>query len=142
MSSKIFYVLLISVMFLFDMVGGSHRIIENHEPCGPSRADLERPFKMLLTVYDSIDNKMEGGSVTCTGKRLRKGMAAADLTIFPLGTVLEIVKLGIKVVVSDCGGGVKGKHLDVFTPGSHDNRNLWRKEWVWVRWVWVRKEVK
>jgi len=139
MRSKSFcVVLLIGVALLLHMFGGFHYAFENHEPCGPSRADLQRPFPMLITVYDSTDDDMEGGSVTCTGKRLRKGMAAADLTIFPLGTVLEIVELGWNVIVSDCGGGVKGNHVDVFVSGSHDNKGLQRKESLMVRMT--RKE--
>ena len=106
-------------------------IIEKHEQCGPSRADLKRPFKMLVTVYDSTDNKLEGGSITCTGKKLRHGMIAADLSYFPLGTKLFFDNMWH--TVEDVGDAIKGKRIDKFVPGSHGNLKLWRKEWVLVR---------
>lgn len=42
---------------------------------------------------------------------------AADINVFPMGTILNVDGLG-EVMVQDIGSGVRGHHLDVFH-GSH-----------------------
>jgi len=96
---------------------------------------IDTTIPVLLTVYDSVNTRLEGGSLTKSGKRLRKGMIAADLDVFPLGTMLYIVEFGIRVVVEDCGGAIKGRHIDLFVPGSARDRRLWRRETVNVKVV-------
>jgi len=99
--------------------------IEKPVQCGPSREDLQRPFKILVTVYDSAP---PNGPLTCSGKRLRSGMIAADLLIFPVGT--KIFFDNMWHIVEDCGGAIKGLHIDKFVPGSDSLKELWRKDSV------------
>jgi len=88
-------------------------------------------LKMLLTVYDSTPG-INGGSRTCTGRKLRVGDCAADLSLFPLGTVLHVLELGCSLIVADCGGAIRGHRLDWFRPGSSGDKRLWRCETVTV----------
>lgn len=89
-------------------------------------------IKVLLTVYDSTSSRLEGGPHNVLGHHLRKGMCAADTSVFPIGTKITIPKLGISLLVQDIGGAVKGFHIDMFVPGSHKNKELWCKESVLV----------
>jgi len=65
--------------------------------------------------YESFKKETEinGKGKTFSGKLLQKGMIAADLNVFPLGTVLKIPGYGI-AVVEDTGKAVKGKKIDLF----------------------------
>ena len=57
--------------------------------------------------------EINGKGKTFSGKKARWGFIAADLKVFPLGTILKIPGYGI-AVVEDKGGAIKRKHLDLF----------------------------
>ena len=63
-----------------------------------------------------------GGLTTCWGLHVRDGLVAADHRLYPVGTVLYCPQRGRTWIVSDCGPGVKGRHIDVYRPAS-----LWHK---------------
>jgi hypothetical protein len=52
---------------------------------------------------------------------------AADLTIFPIGTILFIPGYGYGVV-ADKGGAIKGNHLDLYFETVSDVYNIWGKK--------------
>ena len=52
---------------------------------------------------------------------------AADLTIFPLGTILWIPGYGYGVV-ADKGGAIKGNHLDLYYETVQDVYENWGKK--------------
>jgi 3D (Asp-Asp-Asp) domain-containing protein len=64
-----------------------------------------------------------GGTTTCWGIHVRDGLVAADHRLYPVGTVLYCPQWHRTWIVSDCGPGVKGRHIDVYRPAS-----LWH-EW-------------
>lgn len=76
-----------------------------------------------------------GDGITKSGAPVSNLTVAADLDVFPLGTVLYIDGVGIRVV-QDTGGAIKGNHLDVAFEGSHDNALRWplgnTEQKVWV----------
>jgi 3D (Asp-Asp-Asp) domain-containing protein len=54
------------------------------------------------------------GQKTSSGKRVRRGIIAADIRYYPYGTVMIVPGYG-KGVVEDTGGAVKGPNrLDVY----------------------------
>lgn len=69
----------------------------------------------LLTAYCPCLECSEGyGNMTATGKRAVEGRTiAVDPKIIPYGTELYIDGVGYRIA-EDCGGLVKGKHIDVY----------------------------
>lgn len=78
---------------------------------------VDRGFK--TTAYTHTD---EGCNMTtATGTTVRIGTVAVDPTVIPYGTRMFILSndgqyiYGI-ATAEDCGGGVKGKHIDLYFP--------------------------
>ena len=62
-----------------------------------------------------------------SGIVLRQGVSvAADTSVYPMGTELEIENLGT-YVVQDRGGAIKGNRLDFYFDNHTDARNFGRK---------------
>jgi 3D (Asp-Asp-Asp) domain-containing protein len=76
-----------------------------------------------------------GDGITKSGAPVSNLTVAADLSVFPMGTVLYIDGVGIRVV-QDIGGAIKGNHLDVAIEGTHENALRWplgnSQQKVWV----------
>ncbi|HUF05473.1 MAG TPA: 3D domain-containing protein [Aridibacter sp.] len=55
---------------------------------------------------------------TASGKRVRRGLIAADPRVLPLGTKVRITagKYSGEYVVADTGGKVKGSKIDIWVP--------------------------
>lgn len=83
-----------------------------------------RWVSVLTTAYTERNDldPTGGGTTTCWGIHVRDGLVAADHRLFPVGTVLYCPQWGRTWIVSDCGPGVKGHHLDIYRPAS-----LWHK---------------
>jgi len=67
--------------------------------------------------------------VTYSGVKVRRGeysTIAADLRVFPLGTVLYIPGYGYGVV-ADKGGAIRGNKIDLYFPTKQDVYNQWGK---------------
>lgn len=76
--------------------------------------------KFRITGYCPCKECSEGwGNHTKSGKRAKANhTVAADLSVLPLNTEVYIEGLG-KRTVEDIGGGVKGKHIDVYVNKHH-----------------------
>lgn len=60
-----------------------------------------------------VDENGEPIVYTASGAVARQGVTvAADINVLPYGTVLLIG--GEEFIVQDCGGGVQGKHIDIY----------------------------
>jgi 3D (Asp-Asp-Asp) domain-containing protein len=55
----------------------------------------------------------EGGYYSYSGKRLKKGMIAADLKVLPLGTKVYIPYFDMVFTVEDTGSAIRNKRLDI-----------------------------
>lgn len=67
--------------------------------------------------------------ITYSGVKVKRDLystIAADLNVFPIGTVLFIPGYGYGVV-ADKGGAIKGKRLDLYYKTVHDVYQLWGK---------------
>lgn len=111
----------------------TRQIIEAH-------LDLNRyPVKQVLATgytagYESTGkhpgHPMYG--VTYSGVKVRRDVfstIAADVNVFPLGTVLYIPDYGYGVV-ADIGGAIKGNKIDLYFDTVDDVYHLWGKKTV------------
>lgn len=72
--------------------------------------------------------------ITYSGVKVRRDYVstiAADLDIFPLGTILYIPDYGYGIV-ADKGAKVKGEHIDLYFPTVEDVYRQWGKKTVEV----------
>jgi 3D (Asp-Asp-Asp) domain-containing protein len=86
-------------------------------------------------VFASGPNKGKPKTVgiTATGTEADWGTIAADTRYYPFGTIMQIPGYGWGRV-EDIGGGIKGKHIDLYFP-SHRKALEWGREWKTVK-VW------
>jgi 3D (Asp-Asp-Asp) domain-containing protein len=98
--------------------------------CGWERTWYGRP------VYASgpSKGKPKKVGVTASGKKAGKGAIAADLTLYPFKTIMDIPGYGYGRV-EDCGGGIKGNHIEIFF-GSHQDALEWGRQTKSVK-VWL-----
>jgi len=58
------------------------------------------------------------GTTTASGVNVRTGIAAADPDLLPVGSVIQVYKLGERYngiyTIMDTGPAVQGRHIDVF----------------------------
>lgn len=75
--------------------------------------------------------------VTASGTRARRGTIAADTSIYPMGTIIEVPGYGFGRV-EDRGGAIKGGRLDLWFR-SHDEALHWGKRTVKAK-IWLPKK--
>lgn len=71
-----------------------------------------RKVTMKCSAYTSAAN--EGGAYAYNGQRLRDGMVAADLKLYPIGTKIFIPKLNKVFTVTDTGSAIRNQRLDIW----------------------------
>ena len=71
-----------------------------------------RKVTMKCSAYTSAPN--EGGAYAYNGQRLRDGMVAADLKLYPIGTQIFIPKLNKVFTVTDTGSAIRNQRLDIW----------------------------
>ena len=79
--------------------------------------------QFLTTAYNHTDAGCD--MTTATGTTVRLGTVAVDPTVVPYGTRMFIVSNDGKYVygiatAEDCGGGVKGNHIDLYYPTTDE----------------------
>lgn len=77
--------------------------------------------------------------LTASGTRARHGTIAADTSLYPMGTIIEIPGYGFGRV-EDRGGAIKNKHIDLWFR-RHADAKKWGKKTVKVK-VWIPKNRK
>lgn len=70
--------------------------------------------------------------ITFSGKQVERGMCAADLDLFPLGTTFFVEGYG-RCIVEDKGSAIKGLSVDVFIPNLEEALEFGRED----RKVWI-----
>ena len=71
-----------------------------------------RKMDVKATAYTSAAN--EGGAYAYNGQKLRDGMVAADLKLYPIGTKIFIPKLNKVFTVTDTGSAIRNQRLDIW----------------------------
>ena len=103
-----------------------------------------RPFADVLARYDSGSATPEPGAklrftatayckgtTTASGVNVRHGIAAADPTLLPVGSVIRVDRLddrynGIYTVM-DTGPAVQGRHVDIYLWSCYEALELGRR---------------
>lgn len=115
---------------MLRLTEGSTEILREHIEALKQRHQLEEMVEELRTIpgatvtsYAPLDpNAVEGvcysgnPNITATGTQVREGVAAADLSRLPAGTVIEVPGYG-EAVIEDSGGDMrnaKNIHVDLF----------------------------
>ena len=87
---------------------------------------------VIVTGYCSCPKccGAKAGGLTATGTKAQLGTIAADPSIFPFGTQLNVPGYG-EGVVEDTGSRVKGFHIDVWFP-THAQAQAWGSREMFV----------
>ena len=108
--------------------------VEQHESISNpmTKTHVASLGKFKLTAYCPCRECSGGyGRQTSTGRRARaRHTVAVDPDIIKYGSKVEID--GITYTAEDCGGKVKGKHIDVFFD-THDEVEKFGKKYMKVR---------
>ena len=71
------------------------------------------------------------GTTTASGVNVRTGIAAADPDILPVGSVVQVDRLGEKYngiyTIMDTGPKVQGRHIDIYMWSCHEALALGRQ---------------
>jgi 3D (Asp-Asp-Asp) domain-containing protein len=84
----------------------------------------------LLTRYRCLATAYAQSGITRLGTLTHRGIVAADPRVFPLGTRIRVTGAGPysgTYVVTDTGGKVLGRHIDIFIPEFTAARRFGRK---------------
>jgi 3D (Asp-Asp-Asp) domain-containing protein len=68
---------------------------------------------------------------TATGTHARRGTIAADPRLLPKGSVVEVKGAGRysgRYKVTDTGGSIKGRKIDIYVPNAANARQFGRKK--------------
>ena len=106
------------------------------------------PIAILIctvTAYSPTVEECDASPlVTASGKRVYVGGIAADLSVFPFGTILQIPGYngGNPCTVIDTGSAIKGNKLDVFLWSAHEAVHWGRRKNVRVQVLYIPKATK
>lgn len=74
------------------------------------------------------------GTTTASGVNVRTGIAAADPDLLPVGSVIQVDKLGDRhngiYTIMDTGPKVQGRHIDIYMWSCHEALELGRRDTV------------
>ncbi len=97
--------------------------------CGWRRTWYGKP----VLAYGPRKGERKKVGYTASGSRARVGTIAADTSVFPFGTVMEVPGYGYGRV-EDRGGAIKGHSIDLFFP-THEQALQWGRRRLAVK-VW------
>jgi 3D (Asp-Asp-Asp) domain-containing protein len=101
----------------------------------PRRPLRQRPLRMTATAYCDHGR-------TRSGVKAQRGVAAADLRRFPIGTRLRVIAAGKPYAglytVLDSGSAIRGHDLDIFMPSCREARHFGKRH-IEVRIVTIRR---
>src|SRR3954449_1520606 len=71
------------------------------------------------------------GTTTASGVNVRTGIAAADPDLLPVGSVIQVYKLGERYngiyTIMDTGPAVQGRHIDIYVWNCNEALTLGRR---------------
>jgi 3D (Asp-Asp-Asp) domain-containing protein len=87
--------------------GQAKEVTPGEEPVAPNASHL----RFTATAYCK-------GTTTASGVNVRTGIAAADPDLLPVGSVIQVYRLGERYngiyTIMDTGPAVQGRHIDVY----------------------------
>lgn len=90
-------------------------------------------YRFHITGYSANDPSQGTNDIMSSGKKVFVGAVAADPTVLPLGTKIEIKGLGLdgEYIVEDVGGLIKGLDIDVYCESKLEALTI--NGYAWVR---------
>jgi len=85
-----------------------------------------RTLRMIATAYTDDPRENSGYTITATGLKVRKGIAAVDPRVIPLGTLLYVEGYGF-ALAADTGGAIKGNRIDLCFPTRAECKRFGRR---------------
>lgn len=102
-------------------VRGSAQALPGDEPVSPNANHL----RFTATAYCK-------GTTTASGVNVRTGIAAADPDLLPVGSVIQVYKLGERYngiyTIMDTGPAVQGRHIDIYMWSCNEALQLGRRQ--------------
>jgi 3D (Asp-Asp-Asp) domain-containing protein len=97
---------------------------------GAKDSGTRRPtrYRFLATAYS-----VEG--ITKRGTETHEGIVAADRSVLPLGTRIQVMDAGPYsgvYVVTDTGAKIDGRHIDIYLANNQEAKRFGKKR-IWVR---------
>ena len=103
-------------------------------PCGKCCSYHRFLFLIPFQKTGTFSFRFKHVGKTYSGTMAHPGTVAADLSVYPLGTIFLIPNYGYGRV-EDIGSAIKGQHIDLFFP-SHKKASKWgvkkQKVQVWI----------
>ncbi len=106
-------------------------------PCGTCCGWKRTWYGKPVYTYGPNKGKRKVIGRTSTGTRAHHGTIAADPKVFPYGTIIHVPGYGYGRV-EDTGGGLKGRHIDLFFRG-HSQAQDWGRQVLQVT-VWFPQD--
>jgi len=101
--------------------GKAQEIQPEDEPIGSNPNHL----RFTATAYCK-------GTTTASGVNVRTGIAAADPDLLPVGSVIQVYKLGERYngiyTIMDTGPAVQGRHIDIYMWSCNEALQLGRRQ--------------
>lgn len=93
-------------------------------PAKPSSSDKKITKTAAVSNFRATAYCLRGR--TATGGNVRRGIVAADPRVLPLGSRIQITAGGYTGIytVTDTGGAVKGRKLDIWVPSCSEARQF------------------
>ena len=88
-----------------------------HRPTAGSVAvvDEDEPETITMTATAYSWECGNGDDLTASMTPIREGVIAVDKSVIPLGSIVEIIGMGV-FSAEDVGGAIKGNRVDIFMP--------------------------
>lgn len=96
-------------------------------------------FFQAVYAYGPSKGKRKKVGITYDGTRVKRGVIAADLKLFPLGTRFEVPGYGYGIV-RDRGSHIIGKHIDLYFE-THSRALKWGRRVLKVK-VWKEENME
>jgi 3D (Asp-Asp-Asp) domain-containing protein len=98
----------------------------------PSAAAAEISFPNQASHLRFTATAYCKGTTTASGVNVRTGIAAADPDLLPVGSVIQVYKLGERYngiyTIMDTGPAVQGRHIDIYMWSCNEALELGRRE--------------
>ena len=102
---------------------------EANAPAGSLTASPASPDVSAVQASTYVATAYSLSGRTASGKRVARGLIAADVSVLPLGTRVHVAagQYSGEYLVADTGGAVRGKHIDIWTPNPRDAMRFGRR---------------
>ena len=99
------------------------------EPSAPLTTSTASPEALAAQPSTYVATAYSLTGRTASGKRVGRGLIAADVSVLPLGTRVRVAagQYSGEYLVADTGGAVRGKRIDIWTPNPRDAMRFGRR---------------